>query len=57
MGGLFDQPIVGHERLDNQVTITTYQDGTKVYVNFGRQQAIVDSIVLAPRSYSAKGVK
>ena len=57
LGGLFDQTIVGHERLDNQVTITTYQDGTKVYVNFGRQQAIVDGIVLAPRSYQAKGVK
>jgi hypothetical protein len=57
LGGLFDQIIVGHERLDNQVTVTTYQDGTKVYVNYGRQQAVVDGVVLAPRSYKAKGVK
>lgn len=57
LGGLFDQPIVSHERLDNKVTITTYRDGTKVYVNYGGQQAVVDGVVLAPRSYKAKGVK
>ena len=56
LGGLFHQPIVDHRQLENDVTITTYQDGTKVYVNYGGQQALVDGIVLAPRSYRAKGV-
>ncbi len=57
LGGLFQQPIVDHKQYDDYVTITTYQDGTKVYVNYGRQQAVVDGNVLAPRSYKAKGVK
>jgi hypothetical protein len=35
MAGLNRQRITNHERLAEEVTVTTYADGTKVYVNYG----------------------
>lgn len=34
MGGLFNQEITAHKILDNGIRCTTYENGTKVYVNY-----------------------
>lgn len=34
LGGTFRQRITDHERFDKGITLTTYEDGTKVYVNY-----------------------
>lgn len=36
--GLNRQRIVGHENLTEYVTVTTYEDGTAVYVNYGTEE-------------------
>ena len=36
--GLNRQRIIGHEYLTGNVTVTTYEDGTKVYVNYGTEE-------------------
>ena len=40
LSGIFNQEMTGHERVGN-VTITTYANGTRVYVNFGYTDAAV----------------
>ncbi len=55
LGHLYGQTIIRHERISDYVTITTYADGTRVYVNYGTTEASVDGVTLAPRSYLAKG--
>ena len=36
--GLNRQRITGHEALTDHVTVTTYEDGTRVYVNYGTEE-------------------
>lgn len=55
LSGTFNQEMVGHERIGN-VTITTYANGTKVYVNYGYSSADVDGISIPARSYTATEV-
>ena len=54
LSGIFNQEMTGHERVGN-VTITTYANGTRVYVNFGYTDAAVDGITVPARSCSATG--
>lgn len=35
LNGLADQAMVAHESLGEQVKVTTYADGTRIYVNYG----------------------
>lgn len=35
LGHVFNQRMVDHEKITDKVTCTTYEDGTKVYVNYG----------------------
>ena len=53
LSGIFNQEMTGHERVGN-VTITTYANGTRVYVNFGYTDAAVDGITVPARSYAAQ---
>ena len=53
VGTGFNQEMTGHERVGN-VTITTYANGTRVYVNFGYTDAAVDGITVPARSYAAQ---
>lgn len=46
-----DQTITGHERLFDDVTRTTYSDGTAVFVNFGEQAVMVDGAELPAESF------
>ena len=51
LGGVFHQAIVGFERLPGDVSLTTYEDGTCVAVNFSHEDRVVRGQLLAPRSY------
>ncbi len=50
MEGTFNQKMVGHDRTGS-VTVTEYENGIKVYVNFGYTDAQVDGVTVPARSY------
>ena len=49
--GLNSQRITGHERLAEEVTVTEYADGTKVYVNYGSEDYQAGGVKVAARDY------
>ncbi len=51
MAGLNRQRIVGHERLDTDVTVTIYADGTRVYVNYGSSAFDAEGTQVPARDY------
>lgn len=52
LGNVFNQRITGHERVEDGLTCTTYEDGTKVYVNYGYSDVTMDNgEVVAARDY------
>ena len=51
LGGIFGQAISGFERLPGQVTLTSYEDGTCVAVNFSHEKQSVLEISVPARSY------
>lgn len=46
-----DSYIVGHDRNDDDVAVTTYENGVKIYVNFSHDVATVDGVTLEALSY------
>ena len=50
MSGTFDQEMVAHERTGS-VTMTAYANGTRVYVNYGYEDAAADGLTIPARSY------
>lgn len=53
LGHVFNQEMTDHEFLSNNVTCTTYEDGTKVYVNYSYNEfTATDGTVVAPRDYT-----
>lgn len=53
LGHVFSQEMTDHEFLTNEVACTTYEDGTKVYVNYGYNDfTAVDGTVVPARDYS-----
>ena len=54
MAGLNRQAITGHERLNEDVAVTTYADGTKVYVNYGANDYQEGGITVPGRDYLVK---
>lgn len=46
--------IVNHEKLDSNVSITTYSNGVKVYVNFSDVDVTVDDMTIKAESYSVR---
>ena len=54
MKGLNQQRIMDHTFLQEDVTRTTYADGTEVYVNYGSDDYRVGSLVVAARDYVVK---
>ena len=54
MAGLNRQEITGHERLNEDVAVTTYQDGTKVYVNYGSTDYKEGGTIVPSRDYLVK---
>lgn len=52
MGHVFNQQMTGHEKLDDSLSCTVYEDGTKVYVNYGFTDAVApDGTKLPARDY------
>ena len=54
MKGLNQQRIVGYEKLNETVSATEYEDGTKVYVNYADVQTTVQGITIPARSYTVE---
>ena len=51
MAGLNRQTITDHAHLSEEVTVTTYQDGTKVYVNYSNNDFDADGLTVPARDY------
>ena len=51
LGHTFNQEITGHEILTEDVSVTTYEDGTRAYVNYGYADYQVDGITVPARDY------
>ncbi len=56
MEGLFSQRITGHSVISPDLSCTEYEDGTKVYVNYGTEDTVADGITIPARAYLVKGV-
>ncbi len=52
--GLNQQRIVSHEQLSANVAVTGYEDGTKVYVNYGSTEFAQDGVQVPARSYTVE---
>ncbi len=57
MAGLNSQRIVGHAYLKDSVTVTRYENGAEVYVNYTSMPYEADGFTVEPRSYFVKGGK
>ncbi len=56
LGNTFNKEMTGHENLTQSVSVTTYEDGTKVYVNYGYEDYSTDDGVVVPaRDYVSVG--
>ncbi len=52
LGHVFDQQMTGHEKLDDKLSCTEYEDGTKVYVNYDFTDAVTpDGVKVPARDY------
>ncbi len=51
LGHTFNQEIIDHEDLSENVAVTTYEDGTKVYVNYGFNDENANGVVVPARDY------
>lgn len=49
--------IANHEILDNEVHITTYENGVKIYTNYSKESVIVDGLTIDSLSYKVGGTK
>lgn len=54
MGDLNRKQITGHERLTSKVTVTVYEDGTRVYVNYGDSDYADGTINVSARDYKVE---
>ena len=54
MAGLNRQAITGHERLSEDVAVTSYADGTRVYVNYGDRDYQDGAVTVPGRDYLVK---
>lgn len=46
-----DATIVAHEKDDNNIAMTTYSNGVKVYVNFSEKDVVIEGEILEALSY------
>lgn len=52
MGHVFNQEMIGHEKLSADLSCTTYEDGTRVYVNYSFTDAVTpDGVEIPARDY------
>lgn len=55
IGHLQNARIVGHEHLTEDVNCVTYEDGTKIYVNYGNESSKVPGGTVEPLSWLVVG--
>jgi hypothetical protein len=55
MAGLNKQRITGHEIVNSDVKVTAYENGAKVYVNYGTADYTADGVTVPARSYIVTG--
>ena len=55
MAGLNRQNIVNHDKLEKEVSVTTYADGTQVFVNYGSSDYKGNGVTVPARDYLVKG--
>lgn len=55
MAGLQNIRITGHQMLTGDSSVTIYENGTRVYVNYGDVPVTFDGVDVTPRSYVVKG--
>ncbi|HWT76825.1 MAG TPA: DUF5696 domain-containing protein [Mobilitalea sp.] len=55
LGHCFNQYITDHERLADGVFVTSYEDGTKVYVNYNTTDYVNGDITVPARDYKVEG--
>ena len=55
MSGLNRQRIMDHQQLSENVTVTVYEDGTQVFVNYGATDYTAENILIPARDYIVKG--
>ena len=51
LGHVFNQEMTNHKNLNENVSLTEYEDGTKVYVNYGYLDSQVDGVTVPARDY------
>ena len=54
LGHTFNQEIVNHEKISDDLSMTEYADGTKVYVNYDYADVSYDGFVVPARDYLVK---
>lgn len=52
-----DAYMIDHEILDNGLTMVTYDNGVKFYINYSKQDAAVDKITVPAMSYKVGGAE
>lgn len=56
LSGLQNIPISDHEKLAENVYLTTYENGTGIYVNYSNETAEANGVTIAPMSYAVKQI-
>jgi hypothetical protein len=51
LGHTFNQQMTGHDNLNQYVSVTEYEDGTKVYVNYGYIDYVANGVTVPARDY------
>lgn len=54
MAGLNRMRITDHQTFANGVTVTTYEDGTKVYVNYSDKDLMITGVEIPARDYTVE---
>ena len=55
MRGLNTLKIVDHYLISDKLTVTQYENGTKVYVNYSAEAIEAEGVTVPARSYFVKG--
>ena len=55
--GTFGQRITGHRQLSDNLYATTYEDGTVIYVNYGKEAVTAEGTTVPAMGFARKGVE
>lgn len=53
--GVFGQRIISHGKPDGEVSATTFANGVTVYVNYGKEDALIDGTLVPACGFARKG--